>query len=363
MHQCSDGVSVFEPTLREIESIATYFSQIVWIGYKFEGPKPGYSRSAKVKNLRCKPYPAVFGGPSFLHKMRMIWYIPRLVQNIRYELASAEFVHTRGPSVPALIGVLISFFDLKRSYWHKYAGNWRERNPPLAYGIQRWLLKNIKSATVTINGKWPDQKSHMLSFENPCVELRELNEFQSSERKNFSGNLSVCFVGALIPAKGVDKLLRALRTFDEQSGISKVYIVGDGTERKELQQKANELLIETEFCGFLKRDRILDVYRKSHVIVLASDTEGFPKVIAEASAFGVIPIVSDVSAIGQYIKNNVSGVLLKNNTDQDIAQSLALLLSDRLAAQKMSEAVKTITTLFTYERFSERIAKEVFRLK
>ena len=58
-------------------------------------------------------------------------------------------------------------------------------------------------------------------------------------------------------------------------------------------------------------------------------SEGFPKVLAEAMNFGCVPIVSNISSIGQYIKTEETGfVLLDINKDA--------LKSDIIALENLS---------------------------
>ena len=52
------------------------------------------------------------------------------------------------------------------------------------------------------------------------------------------------------------------------------------------------------------------IYAKSHLIILPTKSEGFPKVIAEASAFGCIPIVTNIEPINQIVINRKNGILL-----------------------------------------------------
>jgi glycosyltransferase involved in cell wall biosynthesis len=45
------------------------------------------------------------------------------------------------------------------------------------------------------------------------------------------------------------------------------------------------------------------MYARAHVLVLTSESEGFPKVIAEAMAFGCIPIATAVGAIPEMLNH------------------------------------------------------------
>ena len=66
----------------------------------------------------------------------------------------------------------LTLFSNKKG-WYKYAGNWNQEQPPLGYRIQRYLLIK-QSRLVTINGRWPNQPNHCLTFENPCLRNEDL---------------------------------------------------------------------------------------------------------------------------------------------------------------------------------------------
>ena len=60
--------------------------------------------------------------------------------------------------------------------------------------------------------------------------------------------------------------------------------------------------------GWMTRSALERVLARSHFFLLPSRSEGFPKVVAEALAFGAVPVVSDVSSIGQVLAETGGGV-------------------------------------------------------
>jgi glycosyltransferase involved in cell wall biosynthesis len=57
------------------------------------------------------------------------------------------------------------------------------------------------------------------------------------------------------------------------------------------------------------KESIDHVYENAHVLVLTSESEGFPKVISEAMAFGCVPIVTAVGAIPEVLVHGKQAIL------------------------------------------------------
>ena len=57
------------------------------------------------------------------------------------------------------------------------------------------------------------------------------------------------------------------------------------------------------------KESIDHVYENAHVLVLTSESEGFPKVISEAMAFGCVPIVTAVGAIPEVLVHGKQAML------------------------------------------------------
>lgn len=118
------------------------------------------------------------------------------------------------------------------------------------------------------------------------------------------------------------------------------------------------------YCQFLGNQSdpavIQSVYQKGHVLILTSDTEGFPMVVMEAMAYGLVIVSTAVGEIPLHVKDNINGFLIKDytNTNQVVTQSLEAILrldKDRQLLQSMS----TNNIAYAYEHFGiYRFAKE-----
>ena len=82
--------------------------------------------------------------------------------------------------------------------------------------------------------------------------------------------------------------------------------------------------INVKFLGEIDKNHLFKIYEKCHLIILPSNSEGFPKVIAEAGAYGCVPVVSKVGSIIHYI-NSSNGYLLNQNNSNSIYNTCVLL--------------------------------------
>jgi len=349
----TENPKVFEPTLREIESLAPYFDRIVWFTYPIANGGSALYRVPAYPNISILGFPAVQGGRNFYQKFRLLTGLFGLTKTVFMQMSKFDYIHTRGPSVPALLAILMSTLLSRKKYWHKYAGNWGEPSPPLAFGIQRWLLKKSKHS-VTISGRWSERNPNIISFENPCFWARELISAQRAERSFASRPLRVLFVGRLEVSKGIHVVLEAARCL-ASSGFEFI-LVGPGRDQPEFAPYVSTLpnLI---FRGEMGRSALNEEYSRCHFLVLPSFTEGFPKVVSEACGFGCIPIATDVSSIGQYITRDVGFLIARPEAPLLVK---TLLQATDYDLERMSFNARTVAQLFTYERFANRIMNEVF---
>jgi glycosyltransferase involved in cell wall biosynthesis len=355
-----EGFKGYEPVVRELDIIAGLFEEIIWLGYSFrQKNRPVISPlSANIRIVRMP----LSGGKGIWSKFKILLLYPVYLFYILKYLPKTTHVHSRAPSHPAILAMLISKWDKRRIYWHKYAGNWIEPHPPKSYARQRTLLTNNNNPRVfgTVNGYWAGQKKHILSFENPCLyEEERIKGEACSKEKKFDRQLSILFVGSLSRFKGVLELVKAMDLVRHPELFSELTIVGDGElmhEIKELAEKSSAVKINIP--GYLNRMQIEQLYAKSHIIALPSKSEGFPKVIAEGAAFGCIPIVTDISSLDQYIQHGTNGFLLKNNSFETIAEILDSL-PDKTELKKISAKATLLGSRFTYEYYKKRIETEI----
>jgi len=185
------------------------------------------------------------------------------------------------------------------------------------------------------------------------------------ENKTYQPKFTFCFVGRLEDEKGVQRIIDAFSTFENINDyVEKVHLIGNGAKRESYEQQVKIKKLPIRFHGFLSRTEVFEIYRSAHFLLLPSTaSEGFPKVIAEGMNYGCIPIVSDVSSIGQYI-NPKNGFIVNPITAEKLVAILNELSSiDQLKLKEKAFKAYQIAENFTFARYNERIWTEILELR
>lgn len=159
-------------------------------------------------------------------------------------------------------------------------------------------------------------------------------------RREHTGELKLLFVGRLSPEKRVDDLFAVLR---EQEDVS-LSIVGDGPLKEELMTLAEQQGVAHK-VSFLGRrqwgDDLFTEMKKYDVLVLPSENEGLPLVIAEAMGCGLTVIASRVGGIPEIVRHEKNGLLFDKGDLAMLSQAMDRMKDADFRAACVAEAIKT----------------------
>ena len=356
-----DEMFVFEPVLREVRSFSNLFNKIIWLGFNRSMLPPLNAKLATGNNyielLAVKPC----GGKSYIKKIGVILLIPYYFLKIIRLVKKSDVIHTRGPSIPAMLTIFISFLYPNKKYWHKYAGNWQLESKAISYRFQKWLLLKLIPGKVIVSQKNKLDPPHILSWLNPCLTEKEITiNKKLGIKKYYKDKFVLCFIGRLEEAKGFPALLDAISNLNQIHCIDKVHFVGEKTEPYILNNNKSPNDIEIIFHGTLDRLRLNQIYADSHFIILPSKSEGFPKVLAEASSFGCIPIIPPIpSIISQVNEKNKNGIILPDITSQGILNTIMGLHKIKNELSTFSVNAMENARKFSYEKYYEQILNNI----
>lgn len=124
---------------------------------------------------------------------------------------------------------------------------------------------------------------------------------------------------------------RVHRVIDTWALLEKKYpdwrltIVGDGVERENIEKQAKALgLKNVSFEGFKSP---IEYYKRARILMLTSEYEGFPLVLAECMSFGVVPAVyGSYSAVYDIVNDGVNGIVFPYQKEGFSAENAATQL-------------------------------------
>ncbi|MEY2560581.1 MAG: hypothetical protein QOG51_996, partial [Verrucomicrobiota bacterium] len=176
--------------------------------------------------------------------------------------------------------------------------------------------------------------------------------------RNRDGNCRAFITAAsLEPRKGQDVLVEAIAALPAEIRDSCSFkVVGRQLERPfatKVKAKAAGLS-QVEFIGERDHAQTLALIAESDSLICSSRDETMPITILEAMSLGKVVITSDVGGIGEWVQDEMNGLLVPREDPQALARAIERCVNDpKLVARLRAAARRTFEQHFTLERFAE----------
>ena len=151
--------------------------------------------------------------------------------------------------------------------------------------------------------------------------------------------------------KRVNRIVEAWEALSRDYPDWSLVLVGDGPHRSELEAYVRNNGIErVSFEGFVKEEPV-EYYKKSSILMLTSDLEGFGLVVVDGMSYGVVPVVyGSYSTIYDILDNGVDGFITSYPYNkEETLKALKSLMDDEKQLRRMSEAAKIKSQLFSVD--------------
>ncbi len=290
-------------------------------------------------------------GRGFDQEKTRVVELPRLALRLLQASRRCDAVCLRAPSNIGLVGLLLGPL-LGRRRIARYTGQWSDYpGEAWSYRLQRRLLSSrwwgaptMVYADSTSGPEWIHP-----AF-NAVLERASLPDEHEPLAQGSPPTL--VFVGRLSRAKNVHVLLQALATID---GPWRLEILGDGPQRSALQALCAELELEDRvlFRGATSFEETLRTYRRAQALVLASETEGWPKALVEGMAFGLACIGSRRGLVPHILRER--GWLVEPGSRDELARALREVLAPSDDVQRRREAARRWARHYTLDDLDEQI--------
>ena len=284
---------------------------------------------------------------------------PKISWQIFKAMYCADHIHLRCPGNIGLLGCFVQMLFPSKPKTAKYAGNWDPKaKQPWSYCLQKWILSNsflTRNMQVLVYGEWPDQTENIKSFFTATYKNHDRLPLLSKELK---GTITFVFVGTLVKGKNPLYAVQLVAQLFQKGYDVVLRIYGEGNQRTLLEQYVLKHKLERIIVleGNQNQEIIKKAYQKSHFVVLPSESEGWPKAIAEGMFWGCLPVATAVSCVPFMLDYGNRGVLLEMNLEIDIRQ-LQTVLGDESGFQMRSKKGSDWSRTYTLDAFESEIKK------
>lgn len=162
-------------------------------------------------------------------------------------------------------------------------------------------------------------------------------------------------VGNLYAVKGHDDLVRALRLIGDEYPTAHVAIAGRGEQAHALTLLARRLALGDRVHLLGVRSDVGNLLASADLFVHPSISEGLPLAVLEAMSAGRPVIATDVGDVSTVLARGEAGRLVPSGDAPALAQAIRELLSDPVAADRLSRAATArVQAEYTLERMVQR---------
>jgi glycosyltransferase involved in cell wall biosynthesis len=150
--------------------------------------------------------------------------------------------------------------------------------------------------------------------------------------------LKLLYVGRITKEKNLHILSRAYKVLYQQRKDIQLIIVGDGPYAAEMQEELRGT--SCFFTGYLNGDNLATVYASCDIFIYPSTSDSFGQVVLEAQASVLPVIVTDLGAPQEKIIAGKTGLAIKGDDADSIADALHFLIANPTAVKAMSRAAR-----------------------
>lgn len=187
----------------------------------------------------------------------------------------------------------------------------------------------------------------------------------AAPERDWSGTIELLTVGRIEREKNPLLLVEALARLERSSpGRYHLTWVGRGPLESDVRALAQRLGIadRISFRGYVPfGEELFDLYRRAHLFVHVSLTEGVPGVIIEAMSLGTPVVATDVGGVGRAVDHGRAALLVPPSDLEALVGAIERMCSDSDLRARLTSRGLTLARATTLESESRRVARFIGR--
>lgn len=242
----------------------------------------------------------------------------------------------------------------------RWAGTkWVYTKKAMSWGNRHWKIRSfLANFIITINDEmrsyFPNKKNQKLI---PLgIDTAYYNPELFPEKLNISDIFNIITVANLVPVKGVEVLLNAIKKLNDPTIL--LTVLGDNTNEygQYLTSVCNQLNIEKQVNFLGKKTDVRSYIAGSDLYIIPTlnegRKEGMPMALVEAMSMGIPVLGSDISGIN-FVLSNFKKLLFEAGNEEKLAVKINSIHTLKMAERKKigSELRNYVLENFNYKIF------------
>lgn len=219
----------------------------------------------------------------------------------------------------------------------------------LAYGCAHRIVANADAVAERLRREWVPA-SKVAVVPNGLDVERYTPHVATKPRRR------VAMVANLRPEKGHDILIDAAVAVLARVPDARFDLVGGGTERERLEQRARERGVAHAFSFMGHCEDVPARLAAADIFALPSRSEAFPNAVLEAMAAGLPVVASAVGGILEVVRHEDTGLLVAPGNSTELADRLCRLMLDPSLASTLAASGRAfVETRYSFDRMVSAI--------
>lgn len=216
---------------------------------------------------------------------------------------------------------------------------------PNSYGLNEIILEHkfTKPSKLKVIGNGSSNGIDTTHFD-PNIYTKKDKEKLKKKLNIPEDSYVFIYVGRFVKDKGINELLSSFENVNKNYPNTRLLLVGGYERELDPLSEESEKLIDNHpaiICAGWQED-VRPYFAIAHTLVFPSYREGFPNVVMQAGAMGLMSIVTNINGCNEIIIEGENGIIVPVKSTEALIKGMELFLGDKTSKLNDSEKIRTM---------------------
>ena len=234
-------------------------------------------------------------------------------------------LHNPTPTVYAAIAARMAGVPSIVSTRHSLVATPRRKVVELKYAVAAtccdWIVGICDATVSNLKDIHSIPARKIARVYNGTVPIQRVTKENWPQKNGFT----LVYVGRLEPVKNHALLLNAFRSALSSLPGLRLWMVGDGSQRKKLEALATELGVAPQVKFWGQQLDVAPFFSAADAFIMSSKSEGLPMSLLQAFSLGLPAIVTDVGGMAEVVRLADAGITVSATDPAEMASAVLRL--------------------------------------